>query len=121
MSAAAYISDHSQYHDLVFIWGFEPVVYFLSERDFATRYLFNYPLYGIHASTKVRSQFLLNFEKDAPLYFIVLKNDAIPHVTGVTDDSLHAFLDYAELNDYIESHYRLEKTIEDFQIYRRIE
>jgi hypothetical protein len=68
---------------------------------------------------ELRGQFLAELQRAAPKYFLVVRNDAIPWVTGTPEDSAHAFGHFDALRQWIERAYHIESTIEDFVIYRR--
>ncbi len=119
LEVAAYLRAHTSPEDSLFIWGFEPTVYFLAERRLASRFLYNFPLYGAFAQPQFRQQLLAELGQSQPLYMLVVQNDAMPPVTRTDDDSWTALHSFPALADLLSREYALERQIEDFRLYRR--
>jgi hypothetical protein len=64
--------------DRILVWGFEPYVYFLAEREPATKFLYDYPLSPRFASVHdaFARQFLEDFDRHPPARVLMLANDA---------------------------------------------
>jgi hypothetical protein len=120
MDTAAFISGNTNPNDEIYIWGFEPLVYVLSDRKCTSRFIYNVPLFWPWAVDEYKTEFMTAMHKKKPKYFLVLRNDELPWVTGVYDDSEKALKKYSELNLFVEQHYVYDREIEDFVIYRRI-
>jgi len=120
LEVAAYLQSHTSPSDTVFIWGFEPGVYFLAERSPATRFLYNFPLYGRFGWDQFRDQVITELSLTRPKYIVVVQDDAIPWVTGTEEDSRRALQSFPQLLDLIARHYRFEATLEHFHLYRRV-
>ncbi len=120
LEVARYIQAHSAPGDTVFIWGFEPGIYFLAGRDCASRFIYNYPLYGQAARAEYRTALMAELEARPPLYVVVVREDAIPMVTGTMEDSLAALGGFPELARLIGSRYATEAVIEHLTVCRRI-
>jgi len=118
---AAYLMSNTSQSDTLFIWGFEPTIYFLAERSSASRFLYNFPLYGDFGWPEFRDQLIAELEQNDPKYIVVVQNDAIPWVTGTKDDSFAAFLDFQELRNLVSEYYMFETQIEIFYLYRQKE
>jgi hypothetical protein len=120
LEVAAYLRAHTDVSDTVFIWGFEPTVYFLAERSPASRFLYSFPLYGEFGWEHFRDQLITDLGRNRPLYIVVVENDAIPWVTGTEDDSMTALQGFPELRDLIAHRYQFEVSLEHFHMYRRL-
>ena len=120
LQAAQYISANTKPGEQLFVWGFEPALYFQGAPP-ATSFIYNFPLYGDYASPELRTAFMAELERSAPTYIVVMKRDAIPWVTGTTDDSATALQHFDALRQYIGTNYTRETEIEDFTFYRRKE
>lgn len=118
INVAEYLKVNTKLDEKIFIWGFEPSVYFLSERKNATRFIYNFPLYGPNASPELQAEFLTNIQKEKPTYILVVKNDAMYHVTATNDDSWIAFNGFNEFHNFVMNNYRFEVVIEDFVLFR---
>jgi len=118
IDVAHYISENSSPQEKVYVWGFEPIIYVLAERKCVSRIITNNFLYSSWAEPKHKEEFLRTIYKEIPIYFIVVKNDEIPWVTGTPDDSQKAFKKFKELYQFISEKYTIDKEIGDFVIYR---
>ena len=59
LQVAEYLKAHTKPSDSVFIWSFEPMIYFLAERDCASRYVYNHPLFVDIPALTLRQEFCL--------------------------------------------------------------
>jgi len=118
IEVADYIAGQTQPSEKIFIWGFEPEIYFLSQRENATRFIYNFPLYGPHARVDLQQEFISDLGMQKPVYMLIVKNDAIPHVTATSEDSWAAYKSFTDFHDFVSIHYHFETAIEDFVIYR---
>lgn len=118
MEVADFIAKNTSSDEEIYIWGFEPIIYVLAKRSCISRFIYNVPLYCVWAIPEHKREFLEAVRKKRPKYFVVVKNDAIPWVTGLPYDSKKAFEDFVELKKIIRGKYILEREIEDFMIYR---
>jgi Dolichyl-phosphate-mannose-protein mannosyltransferase len=112
-----YLANRTVQGDRVYVWGFEPIIYYMSGRPSSTRYGFVQPLVGEDNVFKShnRERFMMELHANPPVYIIVIDNDATP-VTYKT--SKQYLKDFPEFKLYLSSRYILEKRIEDFEIYR---
>jgi len=119
MEVATYIKSQTDENDTLFIWGFEPTVYFLAERSSASRFLYNFPLFSFFDWPDLREQLIDELKWIEPLYIIIVQNDPIPWVTGTEKDSRTALLDFPEFYSLVSERYIFETQIEDFYLYRQ--
>jgi hypothetical protein len=119
LEAADYLFSHSQPEDEVFIWAFEPAIYFLSQRQSASRFIYNFPLYGRFAWPAFRESVVAELTADPPQVVLVANGDAQPWLTGTEIDSAGALREFPALNDFINEQYRFDTNIAQFSIYQR--
>jgi hypothetical protein len=117
--AAMYVRQTTQPGDAVLVWGFEPTVYLLAERQAPTRFFFNVPLTVRFAPERWRKEFLSDLRARPPELFLVVRSDAIPWASGRNDDSVAQLAEWKELQSWLLANYREETQIEDFTIYRQ--
>lgn len=120
LEAAAYLRENSAPDDTIFIWAFEPAIYYLAGRDSASRFIYNFPLYGRFAWDAFREEVVGELAASPPRYILVARDDAQPHVTGTDQDSRAALEEFPALKSFIDTHYTHEHDIAQFLIYRRI-
>lgn len=105
----------------VFIWGFEPSVYFLAERKPASRFTYNVPQRTPWQRDRSRRKLLEDLSLHRPKIIVVQRRDVFPAVTGSPLDSKDELEGFPELESLLESQYRKVREIEDFELYERSE
>jgi 4-amino-4-deoxy-L-arabinose transferase-like glycosyltransferase len=89
----------------IFVWGFEPYVYFLSRREPASRFQYDLPL--MPSFTKLHpifaAQLLDDLRRHPPALVVVVANDAND---VEREDSVAQLLAWPELRAFVESGYR---------------
>lgn len=118
MEVAEYLNSHTGKEEQIFIWGFEPTIYFLSQRANATRFAYNFLLYGPNAQPAFKEEFMDEIEIQKPSYVVIVSNDNMFHVTGTEDDSWAAYHSFEPFHNFVIQNYYLETTIGNFAIYR---
>jgi hypothetical protein len=101
----------------VFVWGFEPVIYDLADREPATRYLYDVPQRVAWAKARERGILMRDLEEGRPAAIVVERHDVFPMVTGDAIDSADTLKDFWALREMLRTRYVLATTIEDFDIY----
>jgi hypothetical protein len=117
LEMAEYLRQNTGPGDTLFIWGYETLVYFLSDRVPASRFVSHQPLASRWQMPGWREELLTDLEARQPARILVLRNDAMPAVTGATRDSAGLLREFPELERFIARRYHVETEIEDFQVY----
>jgi 4-amino-4-deoxy-L-arabinose transferase-like glycosyltransferase len=118
MEVAEYFITHTKKDEKIYIWGFEPSIYFLSQRTNATRFPSDFVLYGPNASPEWRLEFITEIKTEKPVYIAIVKYDNMFFVTGSIEDSWEAYNSFDKFHDFVIKNYHLETIIEDFTLYR---
>lgn len=121
LEVADYLRQNTGPDDTLFIWGYETLVYFLAERQQASRFVTHQPLASTWQMPKWREELMTDLVGRPPARILVIRNDAMPAVTGSILDSAGLLREFPELERFISRHYRLETTIEDFLVYSQLE
>lgn len=119
LRVAAWLRDHTEEETPVFIWGFEPLVYFLADRPPASRFLYTVPLIAEWSPPEWRQELVRDLRRRRPPYVLVVHNDVTPWMTGSWKDSAGELAGYPELDRLLDHEYRLCHQIEDFDIWER--
>jgi hypothetical protein len=106
--------------DSLFIWGFRPEVYYLSQLNPAVRFIFQFPLVAEWYPPEWRDETVEILWAALPPYVLVLQVDYMPWVTGSDEDSNTLLQGYTELNNWLEFNYERDSQIGNFFIWRRI-
>jgi hypothetical protein len=101
----------------IYIWGFEPVIYWLADRTPSSRFIYDVPQRTMWERDYARRELLADLKRRPPALIVVQQNDVFHGVTGDDLDSRRALPTFAELDQLVSSRYELVRTIEDFQIY----
>lgn len=105
--------------DSLYIWGFRPEVYYLSQLNPATRFIFHFPLVGEWYPVSWRQENVDTLWAALPPYVLVLQVDYMPWVTGRNADSNTLLQEYNELNDWLIFNYEYDSQIGNFFLWRR--
>jgi hypothetical protein len=105
--------------DRIFVWGFEPVIYWLAERQPSSRFIYDVPQRTEWQRGYARAELMRDLVKHPPAMIIVQHNDVFPAVTGHVIDSHDELSGFPELAHVIEDDYEYLKRIEDFDLYQR--
>jgi len=118
LAVADYLRAHSRRGDRIFVWGMEPLIYFLAQRPPATPFLHSQPLLTPWSPPEWRRKAIRDLERRRPAFIIIVHHDAQPWVTLWPDDSASALSTYPALTDLLRRRYRPTARIEDFNLWR---
>ncbi|MEI8233736.1 MAG: glycosyltransferase family 39 protein [Verrucomicrobiota bacterium] len=116
---AKYIREKTTRADKVLTWGFDPLINWLSDRDFPARFGMHHPLIADPTSAickHYRSEFIREISLNPPLYIIVSDKD---NNNLSKDSSKQLLLNFPEFKALFFSHYQMETTLGDFELWRR--
>ncbi len=120
-AVAQYVQEHSQPDRPIFIWGLEPLVYFLADRPAASRYTYPIALMAPWSGPEMKQQAMEDLARTRPLLVLVVRNDAQPWATGWMGDS-YSYLDQGQFpafRAWLKENYQPAQQIEDFEIWQR--
>jgi hypothetical protein len=117
--AAEWLVANTPADSRLFVWGFEPVIYHLSARRPASRYLYNVPQRSEWAQAESRSILIRELTAALPAAIVVVHRDSLPWVTGSPLDSAAALATFPELQRLLREEYRQARRIGDLQILLR--
>jgi hypothetical protein len=104
----------------VFVWGFEPVIYEMADRDPATRYIYDVPQRVTWGQREARELLMRELAAHPPAAIVVENNDVFPQVTGDSVDSADTVPKFPAFQELVYGRYRHHVTIEDFDVYLEI-
>ena len=105
--------------DFLYVWGFEPTIYWLTELRSASRFIYNVPQRALWGRDAARALLERDLEARPPGAIVVQRTDVFPAVTGSYDDSRTALDDYPKMARLLERDYELVRIIDDFALYTR--
>jgi hypothetical protein len=101
---SAHVESSTRSTDRILVWTFEPLIYFLSERKPATRFLFDYPLTQPDSALHAQHVRLLmqDIQAHPPALFLVRSDD---RNSLEVQDSATQLAAIPVLADYVAAHY----------------
>lgn len=115
--AARRIEEITSPRDSIFVWGFEPAIYWLSGRRAASRYVYDVPQRALWQRDRARTELLSDLLHDPPRVIAVQHNDVFHFVTGDDLDSHAALATFPELSGMLDENYRFLDSVEDVDLY----
>ncbi len=115
------IAQNTPKNARIYVWGFEPVIYWISQRQPSSRFIYDVPQRARWQRAYARQLLLQDLHRHPPDVIVVERNDVFSWVTGDNRDSAHALETFPKLDKLIDEHYRQTKRIEDFTLYERKE
>jgi len=100
----------------VFVWGFEPSIYWLSERAQASRFIYNVAQ-RVSWDREAARETLMRELGNPPRVIVVQHEDVFSYVTGDFLDSHQALATFPELYDLLSTRYDKLRSVEDFDLY----
>ncbi len=119
LEVSNYLRERVATGDSLYIWGFRPEVYYMSQLNPATRFIFHFPLVGEWYPPEWRQENVDVLWAALPPYVLVLQVDYMPFVTGRDADSNTLLQEYNELNNWLIFNYEREAQIGNFFLWRR--
>jgi 4-amino-4-deoxy-L-arabinose transferase-like glycosyltransferase len=119
---AAYVKQHSDPQDTIFVWGSVPSIYLDSDRRAASRFIDAYHLALPPEGLNYREVFLGEFTAAKPKYFILETQPRPGGPCGFQNaDFRQTFGEFPQLAEIVSRDYELETTppLGAFELYRR--
>jgi uncharacterized membrane protein YhaH (DUF805 family) len=101
----------------VFVWGFDPAIYWFSRRAPASRFIYDVPQRVTWQRGLARSWLMHDLEAHAPAMIVVQRNDVFPYVTGHDFDSARALVTFPELDTFLIDRYHRVARVAQFVLY----
>lgn len=108
-SMAKALQEFTRPDDRVFVWGFEPLVYWLAERRPASRYIYNVPQRAMWQRERARQELLADLRANPPRAVVIQRGDYFRFVTGDDLDSAGALSTFPELEEFFSSYTHVGK------------
>lgn len=117
LKAAEIVRNGTSIDDGVFVWGFDPLIYYLSERKCVSRFIYNFPLLWKGENASFRREFLNEIEKRNPGIIVVAANDPLYFISGYNEDSKKLLKRFPEFDSFLSSKYVYKANAGDYEIY----
>lgn len=118
-TAADYIKENTPKDATIFVWAFNPVIYYLSDRKPASRFIINYPLIsskGTPFYERYRREFMDAIAANKPAYIVIAKQDQF-HLFDQTSEK--HFRKFKRFYNYVRQNYVCDTQIGKNTLWRR--
>jgi Dolichyl-phosphate-mannose-protein mannosyltransferase len=119
--AAEWITHSTPKDSSIFIWGFTPELYVMSDRALMSRYIYNVPQRAAWSRDAARAELMDDLARRPPSAVLVEYGDRIPMVTGSHTDSASELQTFVALRSFLTTHYRRVGHNDKFDFYTQIE
>ena len=115
--AIDYVNQNTEIDDKIYVWGFDPLIYYISGRECSSRFIYNFPLLWKSENSDFRHEFIRNIKEDSPKLILVAKNDPLYFISGYNEDSKQLLERFAEFRNIIKDKYEFRQELAEFDIY----
>lgn len=112
------LQESLQPGDQVFVWGTDPLIYFLTDRQPLTRFVSNLPLMSPWGPIEWKDELVSDLVRSHPRFIVVSRNDQVPDITFTQMDSEQDLKDYKSLEDLISTSYERVGVSPNYELYR---
>lgn len=114
-----YLRENSTPKDGVFIWGSEPLIYFLAQRNPPTRFVSNLGLLSLWTPPAWRLELMRDLQASPPKYMIVEREDWVPMISfNFLDSEEYLQQRFPALSRFVTDRYQKVADFKAFVIYR---
>ena len=115
-----YLRRHPAPAEGVYVWGNEPLIYYLSGHRPPVRFVWNLPLIAPWGLPGWRQELVRRLTRVPPRYVIVARDDEVHGLSGTWQDSAQALQSFPALADYLHAFFRPCQDEVTFEIYCRV-
>lgn len=115
---SAYVKSTSKPADTLQVWGWDPMINYLSARASPTRFGYDYPLLAAgRFREEYRQEFMRDLQARRPLYVAIAEKDNNQMVPMSSADAVQQF---PQFRDFLHSEYRLDRKFGFWELWRRV-
>lgn len=113
------VKQETKIDDGIYVWGFDPLIYYLSDRKCVSRFIYNFPLLWKAENSEFRREFMVEIVKKNPKLIVVAQSDPLLFISGYNEDSKQLLNRFPEFYSFISDKYYLKTTAGDYEIYEQ--
>lgn len=102
----------------LFVWGTDPLIYYLTGRQPPTRFVSNLALISPWGPPAWRQELVRDLRRSRPALIVVAQNDQVPEIAFTRLDSEQYLSAYTDLGDFVSASYHRVGEFPDFVLYR---
>lgn len=111
-----YLKIHPARTNGVYVWGNEPLIYYLSGHQPPTRFVWDLPLLAPWRLPGWRQQMMQQLSESRPRFVVVARDDEVHNLSYTSQDSEEAIRTFPEFAGFLRSAYRPCKDYPTFEI-----
>jgi hypothetical protein len=112
------VNNNSLPGEKIYVWGNEPLIYYRSNHDCASRFTSNVPLYWKDRAGPYRIEFLNEMNQNKPSLILVAKRDPMYYLTGLQVTSESMLKEFPEFEGLLKEKYRYIGEVGEFDFYK---
>jgi hypothetical protein len=112
-----FVNQNSVITDNIFVWGYDPLVYYLTGRHCVSRFVYHIPLLWKAGNDNFRKEFMVDMNNTNPKLIVIANNDPLYYISGYNEDSKQLLERFPEFNNFITEKYIFKKRIDDYDLY----
>lgn len=116
-NAIDYVNQNTNINDNIYVWGYDPLVYYLTNRKCVSRFVYHIPLLWKAENTGFRNEFISELHKTKPKLIIIASNDPLFYISGYNEDSKQLLERFNEFKKILDNEYVFKKRIDDYDFY----
>jgi hypothetical protein len=102
----------------IFVWGTDPLIYYLTNRQPPDRFVSNLALISPWGPPAWRQELVRDLRKSPPTFIVVSQHDQVPEIAFTRLDSEQYLTVYTDLGRFISTSYHRVGEFPDFVLYR---
>jgi 4-amino-4-deoxy-L-arabinose transferase-like glycosyltransferase len=120
LAVAAYLQRTTRPEDRIFIWGYDPMIYVLSDRRIVSRFPYTYPMAVAWGPVEAyRDELMAALRADPPAAVLIGRRDQVSVVFGHKMDSEATLRGFPELTSFLQEHYGPRREVGRFLVVMR--
>ena len=118
MEVIDFVKGNSDAGDSVYVWGFEPLIYYRSDLRSPTRFITNMPQIAPWCPPEWREELMLELRADPPTLLVVNRDDAVYPILYTRLDSEQSLAEFPALTQFLTERYISARDFHAFHVFR---
>jgi hypothetical protein len=118
LNAIEYVKKNTYENEKIYVWGFDPLIYYLSGRYCVSRFIYNFPLYWKENNEEFQKEFLNELNKDKPELILISQRDPLYFISGYKEDSKSMLEKFPAFKLFLDNNYVYKTQIDDFYFFQ---
>lgn len=120
VAVSDWVGDHTPADEPIFVWGYDPVIYVLAEREMVSRFPYTYPMVvGWGPADDYKAELMVALHSAPPSAVVIGARDGLPQVMGHRKSSRRTLVEFGALRDFLREGYGSAERVGQFRVYLR--